>query len=70
MEPFASLRDRFRCLELLNELGDLMLARLNPDGYHEQARTNVIAPTEGAPIGAHPAFAAEFMPAVIVRLFV
>jgi outer membrane protein assembly factor BamB len=42
---------------VLNELGDLILARLNRDGYHEQSRTNIIARKEGAPIWAHPAYA-------------
>jgi outer membrane protein assembly factor BamB len=44
---------------ILNELGDLILARLNRDGYHEQARSNIIAPQEGAPIWAHPAYAGD-----------
>jgi hypothetical protein len=44
---------------ILNELGDLILARLNPDGYHEQSRTNIIAAKEGAPIWAHPAYAGD-----------
>ena len=42
---------------ILNELGDLILARLSPDGYHEQSRTNIIARKEGSPIWAHPAYA-------------
>jgi outer membrane protein assembly factor BamB len=42
---------------ILNEEGDLILARLNPDGYHEQSRTKIIARKEGAPIWAHPAYA-------------
>jgi outer membrane protein assembly factor BamB len=42
---------------ILNELGDLILARLNPDGYHEQSRTKIIAPRERSPIWAHPAYA-------------
>lgn len=41
---------------ILNELGDLILARLNPEGYHEQSRTNIIAPRERSPIWAHPAY--------------
>ena len=39
------------------ELGDLILARLNPEGYHEQSRTNIIERRERAPIWAHPAYA-------------
>ena len=50
------LGERDRAI-ILNELGDLILARLNPDGYHEQSRTNIIARKEGAPIWAHPAYA-------------
>ena len=37
-------------------LGDLILARLNTEGYHEQSRTNIIAPRERSPIWAHPAY--------------
>lgn len=37
---------------LLNEEGELILARLNPEGYREQSRTKIIGPT-----WAHPAFA-------------
>ena len=44
---------------ILNELGDLILARLNPDGYHEQSRTKIIARKEGSPIWAHPAYAGD-----------
>lgn len=36
---------------ILNEEGDLILARLNPDGYQEQSRTRIIDFT-----WAHPAF--------------
>ncbi len=39
---------------ILNELGDLILARLNQDGYHETSRTNIIGFTWAA-----PAFAGE-----------
>ncbi len=42
---------------ILNADGDLILARLNPAGYHEQSRTNIIQPTAAGPIWAHPAFA-------------
>jgi outer membrane protein assembly factor BamB len=38
---------------ILNSDGDLILARLNPAGYVEQSRTNIIGPT-----WAHPAYAA------------
>jgi hypothetical protein len=42
---------------ILNEIGDLILARLNPSGYHEQSRTNIVARHENSPIWAHPAYA-------------
>ncbi len=37
---------------ILNSEGELILARLNPEGYHEQSRTKIIGPT-----WAHPAYA-------------
>lgn len=37
---------------ILNAEGELILARLNPEGYHEQSRTPIIGPT-----WAHPAYA-------------
>jgi hypothetical protein len=37
---------------ILNEEGELILTRLNPEGPHEQSRTKIIGPT-----WAHPAFA-------------
>jgi len=37
---------------ILNSDGDLILAQLNPAGYHEQSRTNIIGET-----WAHPAYA-------------
>lgn len=37
---------------ILNSEGELILARLNPTGYHEQSRSNIIGAT-----WAHPAFA-------------
>ncbi len=37
---------------ILNSEGELILARLNPQGYHEQSRTKIIGPT-----WAHPAYA-------------
>lgn len=37
---------------ILNSEGELILARLNRDGYHESSRTKIIEPT-----WAHPAFA-------------
>ena len=37
---------------VLNSDGDLILARLNPEGYREQSRTNIIGHT-----WAHPAYA-------------
>ena len=46
---------------LFNELGDLIVARLTPQGYHELGRFNVLAPTNeayGRPVvWSHPAFA-------------
>lgn len=42
---------------ILNELGDLILARLNTSGYQEQSRTNIIERRERSPIWAHPAYA-------------
>jgi outer membrane protein assembly factor BamB len=46
---------------ILNADGDLILARLNPTGYLEQSRTNIISPSEGRPIWAHPAYAGSFV---------
>ncbi|MGE0608741.1 MAG: PQQ-binding-like beta-propeller repeat protein [Pirellulales bacterium] len=43
---------------ILNAEGDLILARLTPDGYDEQSRTNIVQPSP-APIWAHPAFAGD-----------
>jgi outer membrane protein assembly factor BamB len=40
---------------ILNSEGDLILARLSPEGYAEQSRTNIIQPNP-KPIWAHPAF--------------
>ena len=45
------LGDEDRAL-ILNSDGDLILARLNPSGYAEQSRTNIIGET-----WAHPAYA-------------
>ncbi len=39
---------------ILNASGELILARLNPAGYHEQSRTKIIGKT-----WAHPAFAGQ-----------
>jgi outer membrane protein assembly factor BamB len=39
---------------ILNAEGDLILARLNPTGYEEQSRTNIIGAT-----WAHPAYAGD-----------
>jgi outer membrane protein assembly factor BamB len=44
---------------ILNELGDLILARLNPKGYIEQSRTKIIERKERSPIWAHPAFSGD-----------
>lgn len=45
------LGDEYRAL-VLNSDGELILARLNPEGYQEQSRTKIIGPT-----WAHPAYA-------------
>lgn len=39
---------------VLNASGELILARLNPEGYHEQSRTKIIGET-----WAHPAYAGD-----------
>jgi outer membrane protein assembly factor BamB len=54
--PQASLvwlNDADRAI-ILNSDGELILARLNPDGYHEQSRTKIIGQT-----WAHPAYASN-----------
>ena len=56
--PHASLvwlGDADRAI-ILNSEGELILARLNPRGYHEESRTNIISAAEN-PVWAHPAFA-------------
>ena len=44
-----------------NEKGDLIIARLTPDGYHEISRTHLLEPTNTAAgrdvVWSHPAFA-------------
>lgn len=46
---------------LFNEKGDLILARLSPQGYEEISRANLLAPTNHDPgrdvVWSHPAFA-------------
>ncbi len=47
---------------LFNEHGELIVARLTPEGYEERGRVKLIEPTEGVPYlrpvsWAHPAFA-------------
>jgi outer membrane protein assembly factor BamB len=42
---------------ILNSEGELILARLNPAGYHEQSRTRIIESSERSPIWSHPAYA-------------
>jgi outer membrane protein assembly factor BamB len=46
---------------LFSEQGDLILARLTPDGYHEQGRAHLVDPTGPAQrrdvVWSHPAFA-------------
>ena len=37
----------------LNSAGELILARLSPQGYHEESRVKVI----DGPVWGHPAFA-------------
>jgi len=54
------LEDADRAI-ILNELGDLILARLNPQGYQELDRRHVIEAKEGSPIWAHPAYAGTRM---------
>ncbi|MCY2962555.1 MAG: PQQ-like beta-propeller repeat protein [Planctomycetota bacterium] len=44
---------------ILNENGDLILARLNPKSYQEQGRTHIIDRKENSPIWAHPAYAGK-----------
>ena len=48
---------------LFSELGDLILARLSPDGYEELGRDHVIEPTQEAfgrsVIWSHPAYASQ-----------
>jgi len=46
------IHDREDQVLILNAEGELILARLNPEGYHEQSRTPIIGPT-----WAHPAYA-------------
>lgn len=44
-----------------NERGDLIIARLTPDGYEEESRTHILEPTNSAQrrkiVWSHPAFA-------------
>jgi len=47
----AWLGDTDRAI-ILNEEGELILTRLNPEGHREQSRTKIIGPT-----WAQPAFA-------------
>lgn len=53
---FVWLGDGDRVI-ILNEGGQLILARINSEGYHEQSRTKIIANKDGRPIWAHPAYA-------------
>jgi outer membrane protein assembly factor BamB len=46
---------------ILNSDGDLILARLNPVGYHEQSRTQIIESSESSPIWSHPAYAGSYV---------
>jgi hypothetical protein len=51
-------QDRFF---LANEKGDLILAKLSPNGYEEISRSNLLKPTNSAAgrdvVWSHPAFA-------------
>ena len=46
---------------LFNELGDLIIARLTPQGYEEISRAHLLEPTNTMPgravVWSHPAFA-------------
>jgi outer membrane protein assembly factor BamB len=46
---------------LFNEEGDLIIAQLMPEGYHELSRTHILEPTNNMPgrlvVWSHPAFA-------------
>ena len=46
---------------LFNEKGDLIIARLTPEGYHELSRAHLLEPTNHDPsrdvVWSHPAFA-------------
>jgi hypothetical protein len=50
---------------LFNEKGDLIIARLTPEGYHELSRAHVLDPTNEAfgrdVVWCHPAFADRCM---------
>ena len=50
------LNERDRAI-ILNSDGDLILAKLDPTGYHEQSRTRIIEPADTNPVWAHPAYA-------------
>jgi outer membrane protein assembly factor BamB len=42
---------------ILNSEGELILARLDPGGYHEQSRTRIIESNARNPVWSHPAYA-------------
>ena len=46
---------------LMSETGDLIVARLSPEGYHELSRMHMLAPTNECfgreVVWSHPAFA-------------
>ena len=50
---------------LFNEAGDLIIATLSPDGYHELSRAHILDPTNTVPgrnvVWSHPAFADRCM---------
>lgn len=46
---------------ILNSDGDLILAKLDPSGYHEQSRTRIIDPTDINQVWAHPAYSGRFV---------
>jgi outer membrane protein assembly factor BamB len=53
---FVWINDEDRILSLNSE-GELILAKLNPDGYHEQSRTNILSKRTWS----HPGFSDSFI---------
>jgi outer membrane protein assembly factor BamB len=56
--PLGETGDRYL---IANEHGDLILAQMNPQGYHELSRTHLLEPTNSEPgrtvVWSHPALA-------------